>query len=507
MRNTISLLLFALCFSQLAAQQVAFDEAAARHLLSRAGFGATADEVRQMSALGLNAAVAALLGGAARAPAAPFESKPIRMERSAAAKLSREEREKLRNSLQREDISQLRSFTVWWYEEMTRGESGLREKMVLFWHGYFTSSMRDVRDSQRMIKQNDLFRREAVGSFRKLLHEVTVDPAMLEYLDNDENRAGKPNENYAREVMELFTLGVGNYTEKDVSEAARAFTGWRVRGDEVNLERRGVDRGAKIVLGKSGKFDTDEVLEILLAHEAAPRFVAARLLRFFVGDVVPAGLQDRIAAKLRESDWQLTPVLHALFTDPAFYSDEVRGAHILSPVEFVIGIARRLGETPPAGLMAASASLMGQTLFDPPDVKGWDGGQSWITSANLLHRNNWAGYLVEGVNARKLVADFESKGNPFGERATKELLRTREWKPSKRLSPALEAAGVNSAETLVDQLCHKFLVVEPTNASRAQLVEYVLQQGHFKSSTKLPPESFIRALVHMILSLPESQLS
>lgn len=490
----------------LSAQQTVFDESAARHLLSRAGFGATAAEAQRLSAMGLEAAVKHLLDQAAQPAATPFEAKAFRIDRKEVAGMTREEREVVRRRVQREDLTQLREFTQWWFGAMQRGDSPLREKLVLFWHGYFTSSMRDVRDSKRMIQQNELFRREAAGSFRTLLTEITVDPAMLEYLDNDENRSGKPNENYAREVMELFTLGVGNYSEKDISEAARAFTGWRVNGDEVSLERRGADRGVKTVLGNTGRLDTADVLSLLLAQEAAPRHVATRLLRFFVGDVIPPGLHERISAKLRSADWQMAPVLHALFTDPEFYSDAVRGARILSPVEFIVGIAHRLGETPPATLMAASASLMGQTLFDPPDVKGWDGGEHWITSASLLHRNNWAGYLVEGVSMRKLLSDTESKGGKLSERSLLNALRGKEWKPAQRLLPAVKAAGVNSAEALVQHLCQQFLVVAPTTESAAELVAFVKRNGHFKEGTQLPPESFIRTLVHLILSLPEAQL-
>ncbi len=501
MHRTFTLVL-ASCFALLSlsntlfAQAVVFDAAAARHLLARTTFGPSAAEVEAAVAAGLNASVDKLLAGATARKPRSFEVKPIRVERAALRGLSEEERQKKQNENRREDLQQLRSFTAWWMEVMVGGDAPLREKLVLFWHGHFTSSMRDVRDSKRMIDQNELLREECAGSFRRMLKAITVDAAMLEYLDNDENRAGKPNENYAREVMELFTLGVGNYTEKDIAEAARALTGWRVRGDEVYLDRRQQDRGEKTVLGVTARIDTDELLEILLARPEATRWVAARLVRFFAGENAAPELAASVAAALRENDWQLAPALRVLFTHPGFYARELRGQRVLSPVELVASLTHRTGDVVPPFLLVAAASRMGQTLFDPPDVRGWGGGADWINSASLLERQNWCGHLVGGVNPR----DLKGGGD---DRALRELARSGNWTPKKPLLTQEEQAGITTERALVDHLCRRFLEVQPLEAVRATLAERV--KAEFVGG-RCPADKVVRGLLKLVLSLPEAQI-
>lgn len=502
MLRTLSLVL-ACAFATLTAthalhaQAPTFDAAAARHLLARASFGPTAAEVDAAVAAGLQATVDKLLAGALERKPRTFEATSIRLDRSAMRSLSEEERQKKQNETRRVDLQQLRSFGAWWMEAMLQGEAPLREKLVLFWHGHFTSSMRDVRDSKRMIDQNELLREECAGSFRRMLKAISVDAAMLEYLDNDENRAGKPNENYAREVMELFTLGVGNYTEKDIAEAARALTGWRVRGDEVYLDRRQQDRGEKTVLGVTGRIDTDELMEILLARPEATRWVASRLVRFFAGENAAPALAEAVAKTLRENDWQLAPALRVLFTHPAFFEPAVRGQRVLSPVELVVSLTRRTGDAVPPLLLGAAASRMGQTLFDPPDVRGWGGGADWINSASILERQNWCGHLVSGVNPR----DLKGSGD---ERAVRELARSGTWKPKTPLLSKAQQSAITSERALVDHLCQRFLDVQPADAVRATLAERVKTEfvgGH------CPDDKVVRGLLKLVLSLPEAQLN
>ncbi|MCK6461221.1 MAG: DUF1800 domain-containing protein, partial [Planctomycetes bacterium] len=306
---------------------------------------------------------------------------------------SPEERQQVQREHRQQDAMQLARVREWWMQTMIRTRWPLRERMVLFWHGHFTSGYRDVRNSYHMYVQNTLFRRHAAGSFRALLHEISKDPAMLEYLDNNRNRKEHPNENYAREVMELFTLGVGNYTEEDIKELARGLTGWTFEGNRFSFEQRSHDAGEKGFLGRRGRFGGDEMLDIILEQPAAPRYLAGRLWAFFgAGEPDPA-VVDGLAKTLRESDWQVLPALRQLFRSRAFFATD--GQRIKSPVELIVGIYRGTGlDSDGAFGLAFAAQSLGQSLMDPPNVKGWPGGTDWITTSLLLARYNVASAIV-----------------------------------------------------------------------------------------------------------------
>src|SRR5688572_24967960 len=235
----------------------------AEHLFNRAGFGARPEQVARAVAIGREAAIAELFAGAVREPF--FYEPPQRAPREEVLGLTEEARRRMFAERQREQNQLLHAFAGWWVEQMLDGADPLRERMTLFWHGYFTSSFRDLRDPLAMIGQNELLREHALGRFGDLLRSIVRDPAMLEYLDNDQNRRRNPNENFARELLELFTLGEGNYSEQDVKEAARALTGWVVqRGEDPRLQRRRHDRGTKTILGETGDFGADELVGLLL---------------------------------------------------------------------------------------------------------------------------------------------------------------------------------------------------------------------------------------------------
>ncbi|MFB3067028.1 MAG: DUF1800 family protein, partial [Planctomycetota bacterium] len=261
-----------------------WSHATAAHLLRRAGFGGSPQDVERVYALGLDGAVQGLLA---------FQGKPDtgmaylnltvhgRQPRGAYLGLSRDERRQKAQEWRRQDRMQFLAVREWWMRTMIGTAHPLRERMTLFWHGHFTSGYRDVRNSYHMYVQNALFRRYATGSFRELLTAVSKDPAMLEYLDNNRNRRGRPNENFARELMELFTMGVGNYTEKDIKEAARALTGWTFRQNEFVFAERLHDPGRKTFLGRTGYFTGDDVLRIILEQPATARYLARKTFRYF----------------------------------------------------------------------------------------------------------------------------------------------------------------------------------------------------------------------------------
>jgi uncharacterized protein (DUF1800 family) len=496
------------------AQALEFGTAAAEHLLNRAGFGGTPEEVARLVALGAEAAVDQLLDSSALGsdsglPVFLTEDTRRRPDRDEARAMSDDERRKMQQEMRRLDQAQLFRFRNWWIDRMVNTRAPVEEKMTLFWAGHFTSSQRDVRNSVHMIQQNQILREHALGSFRLLLHSVARDPAMLEYLDNNRNRKNAPNENFAREVMELFTLGLGNYTEEDIREAARAFTGWSFTGDRFVLNERQHDFGEKTVLGRKGKWNGDQVLDILLDQPAAPRFVASRILGFFVTPDPPEVMVERYAALLRKHEWNLKPVMRALFLDPEFYSEAFAFSRILGPVEYAVSIARKLpgSQRPPGFMIAIACDGLGQSLFAPPNVKGWEGGEAWITTSTLLERGNLAQALVEGLTVDEMRGRFNGRGAGFGFMDKDE--RPRGWRPKLRLDDFLRERKASTPAQAVAVLCDHFLSVPVSDDARASLEKFLVDDlgaDEAFSTEGILAGRKLQKLVHLILSLPEAQL-
>ena len=274
----------------------------------------------------------------------------------------------------------------WWLYSMLNSGHPFREKLVLFWHNHFATSVNKVHSLSLMYRQNQLLRRHALGSFRPFLNEISRDVAMLIWLDSNKNVKAHPNENYAREVMELFSLGVGNYTEKDVQEAARAFTGWHADTflQRFEFDPQEHDDGEKTVLGQTGKWNGDDVLRIILEQPAAARFLVGKLYRDFVSETPPpTALLEPLAERFRKSDFDVADLLKTMLGSRLFFSEHAYLKRIKSPVEFVLGTAKAAW---PGPLAPATVALepMGQPLFAPPNVKGWPGGKVWLNNATLL---------------------------------------------------------------------------------------------------------------------------
>lgn len=355
-----------------------------RHLLARTGLGGpTRVEFEAVRGSRYADAVGAVLRSASGKPQTPPPAWQL-PEPQALAQRTREERQALRR-LRGMDSAALKG---WWWTELLQTPSPLTEHMALFWHNHFTSSLRKVKLPQLLFQQNALYRQHALGNFATLLRAVARDPAMLVYLDTNENRAEAPNENFARELMELFTLGEGQgYTEADVREAARAFTGWRYRPATGPVFARGAhDPGTKTVLGQTGAFTGDDVVDILLRQPRTAEFITEKLWREFISPQPDAVLVRRFAQEFRNTGYELKPLLENLLHSEAFRSS--RGTLVKSPAELVAGTFRLVGAAPrtPRAIAILGRS-MGQDLFDPPNVKGWPGGLEWIDTANLPVRH------------------------------------------------------------------------------------------------------------------------
>ena len=384
----------------------------ARHLLVRTGFEARIADIDSLAPLTREAAVERILAGTRTSARTPFPEGTLDW---VAPRRFREAGPEERKRLRQELVERGLALKAWWIGEMLATDSPLTERMTLFWHNHFTSSLQKVRSSALMARQNELLRRHALGSFATLLHAASKDPAMLVYLDGARSRRGKPNENFAREVMELFTLGEGRYGELDIREAARAFTGWSVEPDSGEYRWRPMlhDEDDKRVLGYVGNWRGEDVLDILLAEPATAEFVVAKLWKEFISPQPDPREVARIAGRFKASTYQVKVALRELLLSPAFWAPENRGALVKSPVELVVGTLREFEVRVPDPLpFAFLLRTLGEDLFSPPNVKGWPGGEAWINSSTLLARKQFTERLLR-VDEVRFVPAMESGGSPM----------------------------------------------------------------------------------------------
>lgn len=396
----------------------------ARHLASRAGLDTHPRTVEALGRLDRDEAVELLLkespGAVVEPPAwaiaGPWSRKKLLAELGGDKKKLKELRQ-----------TRARELKQWWLREMVATPAPLTERMTLFWHNHFTSSLRKVKLPALLYRQNVLLRAEAFGNYRRFVRAIARDPAMLVYLDNFRNFADNPNENFARELLELFTLGEGHYTERDVKEAARALTGWSVnrRTGEFREVPRRHDSGEKRFLGRSGRFDGDDVIDVIFEHPRCAEHLLEKVWREFVSLPLRASRRDELARDFR-ADWEIRPLLRAILTSDEFWSAKNRGTLIKSPVELVVGTVRTLGiSIEDASVMAKACRALGQDIFDPPNVKGWEGGPAWIASNTLLRRVQLLARAAKAPNQLQSPEKWLGgawKGDADEERVRKALL-------------------------------------------------------------------------------------
>ena len=378
------------------------DATDARFLLTRTGFEANASEVAPYIGMTREQAVDALLASA-RTEA---ETSPPAwvMEAIPSVDVRRAWTQDERRDDQREQSRRYDELRGWWVREMVTTRSPLTERMTLFWHDHFPSGEDKVHYPQLMFRQNALLRRDALGNFGDLLHAVSKDPAMLQYLDGAGSRKGRPNENFAREVMELFTLGEGHYSQRDVTEAARAYTGWTLDPNTLayQFNPKIHDDGDKTVLGQMGAFDGDQVLYILLAQPETATFITTELWREFISETPDPAQIAPIAERFRASHYDIKTALRGLFLSEAFWDERNRGVLVKSPAEFVVGAVREFDigyADQDATSLAGQLRNFGENLFYPPNVKGWPGGENWINSSTLLARKQFIEQLFRATEA------------------------------------------------------------------------------------------------------------
>jgi hypothetical protein len=443
-----------------------FDARKAAYLLRRAGFGASPAEIDAAVSKGLEETVDDLF-----ADAADEEQEFDRTFNAISGRLV--------------NAGDAGVCQAWWIYRMLATRFPLREKLALFWHGHFATSIRKVEDTQLMLQQIDLLRRLGPGGFRELVVAIARDPAMIVWLDGESNVKDHPNENFARELMELFTCGIGNYTEQDVSEAARAFTGWHRSGNQFAFAADVHDSGPKRFLARRGKFDGSDVIDLLMAHPATPPFIARKLLRFFAAP----NPSDEVVAEAAElydrTQLNTRLFLRELFQSRFFFSDECRRSRISSPAEYVIGTVRTLNVRQPALDLVNHLTTMGQELLAPPNVKGWDGEEKWINSTTLAARMTYA----------RSIPEMNSGGNGFQPDC-----------PIAEFVPAEEKSPAGTVERLAQVLFQGELAPE----SRREFEQFLTagddgpDPESFRDNVEFR-ESKVRKLLAVMLQLPEYQ--
>jgi len=390
--------------------------------------------------------------------------------------------------------------------------------MVLFWHGHFTSGHREVRSARAMYTQNELFRANAKAKFRDLLISIGEDPAMILYLNTQQNVRRKPNENYARELLELFTMGVGEYTEKDIKEAARAFTGVKTdpRTCNVRYVGRQHDFGRKTFLGRTGDFDPADIIDIILKQPVTAEYIAGKLWSFFAYDDPEEELVKALAKAFRDADYDVGSLLRTMFMSDAFYGERARFTHIKSPVELLVGTLRSLEiAAVDTNTMNNQLRAMGQQLFQPPNVKGWDGGAAWINTSTLFNRYNALSHCLFGNDNRQ----FRQRARRQREQLRRTLGKEAEGmmamdgsdairpQPAYDPMPVVRSLKKKTPEAIVDHYIKRLLQRRIDKKSRASLVEALKQEIDVRDIENPRNARGIRTLIHLIVSMPEYQLS
>ena len=484
-----------------------WDDRTAAHLLNRAAFGAAPEEIAAIKAKGLANAVHDLVEPPASsqsfAPptwAHPQDLRSLRQEARMAKQNGDTTKIREARKIEGDEILDLRR---WWMARLATTAAPLLEKMTLFWHGHFATSVDKVKDGYWMWLQNEIIRRHALGNFTTLTKEMSRDPAMMIYLDLPQSRREHPNENWARELMELFTIGIGNYSEQDVRESARAFTGYRL---DLVTQRSWFapnqhDAGPKTFLGHSGNFNGDDIVDILTKQPACAQFLAKKLCRFFIEDEPSPPLVNTVAERVRAHNLEMKPVLREIFSSAEFYSDRVMRAQIKSPIQFIVQTCKVLGGDLPGARVAQNAMRqMGQILFAPPNVKGWDGGKSWISTSTLLFRNNFANYLINGDAI--LPPAMKRQGADLGFRgATRATFADEIRRDPIDVNRLVPAAGRDNPEKLIADLSRRVLQSDPPSDDLKSFTDFLAARKDDSS------DATVRGLLHLMMSTPLYQLT
>jgi uncharacterized protein (DUF1800 family) len=452
-----------------------------KHLYARAGFGIRFEDLHDHENWSIKKAVKKLFKASEKQE--PFHVVTENIDLRNYAKLT-DEAKKL---AQEERNKQNRALNNAWIKQLSDTGAQLREKMTLFWHNHFACNINNAYYEQQL---NNIERASALGNFKTLLLQVSQSPAMLQFLNNQQNQKGHPNENFARELMELFTLGRGHYTEQDIKESARAFTGWAFNGltGQYTFRPRAHDEGTKSFKGKSGNFCGEDVIDMIVAERQTAVFISTKLYRYLVNDIPDENHISQMADVFFKSNYEIKPLLEYIFLSDWFYDDKNIGNLVKSPVELLTGLNRQfyINYQNPDVLIQFQRAL-GQVLFRPPNVAGWPGGRSWIDSSTLMYRIKIPSLILNAG-----VIDFTGKANPEDE-AYLAAMRKQQLNVIKRVQAQPD--------------WDRFLKEIPKNTSNEQIAEFILEPKLNKAITgEVSGATDIKAMIIELVSTPEYQL-
>ncbi len=451
-----------------------------KHLYARAGFGLRFADLQKAKHLTIRKAVKALFKDSET-------DEPLAVVQGSADLMAvikgEAEVKKLFVQQQRQQEKEL---NLAWFKQLYTTEAVLREKMTLFWHNHFACRVNNAAFAQQL---NNIQRNNALGNFKELTLQVSQSPAMLQFLNNQQNRKNHPNENFARELMELFTIGRGNYTEQDVKESARAFTGWGFDKDgKFVLRPFQHDGGQKTFLGKTGNFSGEDIINILLEQKQTARFICGKLYKYLVNEQPDPGHIEAMAEVFFTANYEIRPLLEFVFNADWFYDDKNTGNLIKSPVELAVGLTRQfyISYQRPEVLLDFQRTL-GQTLFNPPNVAGWPGGRNWIDSSSLMYRLKIPSIVLDGG-----LIDFTGKADPEDEA----YIAANRYRQN----------AVNS-RVQAQPNWDKFLGDIPKNLSNADIAQFLLEPKPGQNLKKnILQTNEIKTLAIEVVSTPEYQL-
>lgn len=475
----------------------AWSEADARHLLRRIGFSSTPAALTQATALGLQGTLKAAYGAVRPMPVPTrvqyhvSETPNLRQQRNASE--DDEERRQIDRQIRQINESAYQDFAIRWLQFARQPENSAQEKYVMFLQNLFVVGRNKVNPTGFLFQHQELIRDNAYASYPDLVKVVSRSPAMIQYLDLNRSHRRAPNENFARELFELFTLGEGNYTERDIKEAARAFTGYRNRGGDYHFERGAYDPDPKTVFGRTGPWNGDQVIDLVYEQPAASTFVPREFLRFYVtDDPLPDLFVEQLGTLWRQQNFSMRALIEIVFTSRLFYAPELRGNLIKSPIHYYIGLCQdlNLDVAPFPARVLPSLRNMGQMFQNPPNVRGWVGGKHWINTTTLAARRQLAHTFFTPIREDRLNADDLASLQQARTEGRDALLVTDE---------RLGGLSGQTPDFIARHLCRYFLPVEPSEAYIQSLIQYL--ESH-QSDT---PEA-IRTIVIAMLQSPPYQL-
>lgn len=473
------------------------DQRKLQHLCLRAGFGESFAEMNKPVNFSLSEKTEKIFQESSAFTELKLETNLEFPHKTSRNDNSAENNKEEKKKLIKQSRQNIKDLNIKWIKKMTYDKAQLREKMTLFWHGHFVCRTSVAIFAQN---QNNILRKHALGKFGDLLMSVSKDPAMLQFLNNQQNKKSSPNENFAREVMELFTLGRGNYSEYNIKEAARSFTGWSFNKEGEFIFRKNThDNDEKVFFGRKGNFSGEDIINIILEERRTALFITGKIYKYFVNDKIDHDIVEDLSRKFYESEYDIKNLMKNIFSSDWFYDKVNIGSKIKSPIELIVGMNRSLNIEfkNPMPLLAVQ-KVMGQMLFNPPNVAGWSGGKSWIDTSTLMYRLKLPENIFRSSNLKfDYKEDFPEEGEIYMEQSRKEKKQYKLMKTVTDLSAFINELSNYDVEEILEHLSEYLLQTGLSKEKKKVILSY---------ADKSSKENLIESLILRLIILPEYQL-